>query len=156
MIANALFLLMKRKPFVQITITEICEEAGIGRKTFYRNFEIKEDVIDFKLDLMIEQYKKEIRNISYEEMLRHHFDFLKRHTGLLTILYCNGMHQTSVSKFSALLPYTMPKWTDDPLEQQYRSEYIVAGIEAIGRLWITRGFKESVDEIVQIATQILS
>ena len=34
MIADALFSLMKRKPFPQITVTEICDEAAIGRKTF--------------------------------------------------------------------------------------------------------------------------
>lgn len=60
MISDALFSLMKRKPFQQITVTEICEEAAIGRKTFYRNFESREDVIDFQLDLMCENYKREL------------------------------------------------------------------------------------------------
>jgi len=41
MIADALFSLMKRKPFHQITVTEICAEAAVGRKTFYRNFELR-------------------------------------------------------------------------------------------------------------------
>ena len=45
MIADALFSLMKRKHFQQITVTEICDEAAIGRKTFYRNFDMKEDVL---------------------------------------------------------------------------------------------------------------
>ena len=42
MIADALFSLMKHKPFHQITVTEICEEANLGRKTFYRNFELRD------------------------------------------------------------------------------------------------------------------
>lgn len=67
MIADALFSLMKRKPFQQISVTEICEEAAIGRKTFYRNFELREDVIDFQLDLMCEDYKKELIPLPLEQ-----------------------------------------------------------------------------------------
>ena len=32
MIADALFCLLKRKSFQQISVTELCEEAAIGRK----------------------------------------------------------------------------------------------------------------------------
>lgn len=50
---------MKRKPFQQITVTEICQEAAIGRKTFYRNFELKEDVLDFYLDHLCREFEAE-------------------------------------------------------------------------------------------------
>lgn len=78
MIADALFSLMKRKPFQQISVTEICEEAAIGRKTFYRNFELREDVIDFQLDLMCEDYKKELIPLSLEQYLHHHFAYIQK------------------------------------------------------------------------------
>ena len=48
------------------------------------------------------------------------------------------------------MPYTMPLWSEDPVEQEYRSQYIIAGIDAIIRVWVTRGFQESVEEIVEI------
>lgn len=35
-------------------------------------------------------------------------------------------------------------------EQQYRSAYIIAGVEAIERVWTERGFTESIDEVVEI------
>lgn len=69
MISDALFSLMKRKSFQQITVTEICEEAAIGRKTFYRNFELREDVIDFQLDLMFDEYKSELIPLPSEQNL---------------------------------------------------------------------------------------
>lgn len=150
MIADALFSLMKRKPFQYITVTEICEEAAIGRKTFYRNFELKEDVIDFQLDELCEQYAKEIEGMHSEQMLRHHFEFIYNHSEQFITLYHNGFHQVSYAKFAVLLPQTMPTWTADPVEQQYRSAYIISGIEAIQRVWVERGFTESIDEIVEI------
>ena len=153
MIADALFSLMKRKPFQQITITEICEEAAIGRKTFYRNFELKEDVVDFWLDLRSAEYERDYLSVPLEEKLYYHCLFLKKHTEELIILYHNGLHPLVEQKFSIFLPDTMPIWSEDPVEQEYRSQYIIAGIEAIVRVWVTRGFQESVEEIVEIVSR---
>lgn len=150
MIADALFSLMKRKPFQQITVTEICDEAAIGRKTFYRNFDMKEDVVDFKLDILCDQYKEEITGMTTDQQLRHHMMFVRDHADFFIALYKNGLNETVRDKFAIILPETMPRWTDDPVEQEYRSRYIIAGIEAIERVWVERGFAESIDEVVAI------
>ena len=60
MIVDALFRLLQRKSFQQVTVTELCEEAAVGRKTFYRNFAWKEDVVDFWLDLRCAEYEREL------------------------------------------------------------------------------------------------
>jgi len=151
MIAAALFCLMKRKPFQQISVTEICEEAAIGRKTFYRNFELREDVIDFQLDLMLDDYKKELASLSFEQYLYHHFAFIQENADCFIALYQSGLSSFANEKFSALLPETMPIWSENPIEQEYRSAYIISGIEAIQRVWISRGCLESIDEVVAIA-----
>ena len=150
MIADALFSLMKRKPFQQITVTEICEEAAIGRKTFYRNFDMKEDVVQFRLDILCAQFKEEIMGMTLAEQLRHHMQFVRDHADVFITLYRSGIHQMVRDKFAILLPDTMPKWTDDPVEQEYRSRYIIAGVEAVERVWVERGFAESIDEVVAI------
>ena len=153
MIADALFSLMKRKRFEQISVTEICEEAAIGRKTFYRNFELREDVIDFKLDIMCEEYKKEISRLSEDQYLYNHFAYIQKNADYFITLYHNGLSFMVDEKFSSLLPFTMPVWSDDPVIQEYRSAYIIAGIEAIQKVWISRGCKETIDEVVAITLQ---
>ena len=87
MIADALFSLMKRKPFQQITVTEICVEAAVGRKTFYRNFELREDVIDFWLDLRCEECRELLLHVPLEEQLHDYCIFLKKHMDVLISLY---------------------------------------------------------------------
>ena len=151
MIADALFSLMKRKPFRQISVTEICEEAAIGRKTFYRNFELREDVIDFQLDLMCDEYQEELEKLPIEQRLFYHFAYIQKNADYFISLYQNGLDQLAYKKFSVILPNAMPLWSEDEVEQEYRSAYIVAGIEAIQRVWISRGCRESVDEVVEIA-----
>ncbi len=42
---NEALLGLARKSLNEISISEICETAGVGRMSFYRNYESKEDVI---------------------------------------------------------------------------------------------------------------
>lgn len=83
---------------------------------------MKEDVVEFRLDILCAQYKDEIIGMTLAQQLR----------------------------FAVLLLDTMPKWTNDPVEQEYRSAYIISGVEAIERVWVERGFAESIDEVVAI------
>ena len=42
----ALIALLKKKPFDYITISEICETAGVNRSTFYLHYETVGDLLD--------------------------------------------------------------------------------------------------------------
>ena len=108
-------------------------------------------MIDFQLDLMLDHYKMELASLSFEQYLYHHFAFIQENASYFIALYENGLSSLTDEKFSGLLPDTMPIWSADPIEQEYRSAYIISGIEAIQRIWISRGCVESIDEIVDIA-----
>ena len=44
-IFDALMLLMDKKPYAKITVSDIADKAGIARPTFYRNFDDKDEVV---------------------------------------------------------------------------------------------------------------
>lgn len=44
-ITQALLALMKIHPYSEITVKQIILEAGLARKTFYRNYDSKDDVL---------------------------------------------------------------------------------------------------------------
>lgn len=155
MIVDALFILMGRKPLQSITVTEICEEAAIGRKTFYRNFETREDVIDLRLDLLLEEYRKDVKGHDAEERLRLHFHFIHRHADLLILLYRNGMSEAVSRKFSVLIPELVPVFSENPVKQEYLFQFAAMGLEGIEQVWIRRGFQESIEEIVEMAEKML-
>jgi AcrR family transcriptional regulator len=52
-IFEAMLLLMDKKPYDQIGISEITEKAGVARTSFYRNFTGKDDVILQYLDAIL-------------------------------------------------------------------------------------------------------
>ncbi|CUS26877.1 Putative transcriptional regulator [Paucilactobacillus oligofermentans DSM 15707 = LMG 22743] len=55
-ILNALLVIMDNKPIYKITIKEICDYALISRKTFYRNFDTKIDVLSIEVDKIVKEY----------------------------------------------------------------------------------------------------
>ena len=155
MIADALAALLKRKPYSAITITELCREAAVGRKTFYRNFDAKEDVIDLILGELLEAYRKQSEGLSAEERLAFHFAFIREHVEFLTALYRNGLIALAHAKFSVLISETMPVWSDDPVEQEYRCRFVCAGIEAMESVWIERHCRESIARLVETARKAI-
>ena len=48
-IAQGLLSLLSRKPYQEISICELCREAGVSRQTFYSLFSSKDNVITFIL-----------------------------------------------------------------------------------------------------------
>ena len=54
-LTQSLFYHLQHNPLHKITVTEICQRAGLTRRTFYRNCERKEDLILFACDWLVKQ-----------------------------------------------------------------------------------------------------
>lgn len=63
-ITDALLILMKQKNYKDITVTEICEKAGVTRMSFYRSFKTKDDIL-----------KKWFETVSRRYLVGEDFDF---------------------------------------------------------------------------------
>ena len=59
-IFTALMILMEKKNFKEISITEIAKKAGVSRMAFYRTYNMKEDIITTYIDELFQEYSKEI------------------------------------------------------------------------------------------------
>jgi AcrR family transcriptional regulator len=53
MLAQGLMELLEEKEYKAITITQLCEQAKIARRTFYRHFESKEDILSYYISCII-------------------------------------------------------------------------------------------------------
>lgn len=64
-LSKALITLLSKKAFQDVRISELCDEAGVSRATFYNNFSSMDEVFAFFLQTMwdpiLEQVKKETR-----------------------------------------------------------------------------------------------
>ena len=48
--AEAFLILLKEEPYARISITQLCQAAGISRQTFYNLFQSKENVLVYTLE----------------------------------------------------------------------------------------------------------
>ena len=89
-ITLALLELLKEKPLVDISISELTQKAQIGRVSFYRNYQTKEDILREESDRLLKEWGK-----LYEEnpasspgtLFPSLFDFYREHKEFYTILY---------------------------------------------------------------------
>lgn len=59
-ITEALLSLMEKQEYKKITVKDIAEKADVVRKTFYRNFESKDDVLNAYISSIISEYTQNI------------------------------------------------------------------------------------------------
>ena len=68
----------------------------------------------------------------------------------LILLQTAGQTPLLTGRFSELQPRVMPRWSADDRENAYRTAVVVAGTEAVIRLWAERGFRETPEELEQL------
>ena len=67
-IEDALIQLIKTGRFEDISITELCAKAGVGRPTFYRHFSGKTDVLQSRIHRQFEDFLAEAEELSSNEV----------------------------------------------------------------------------------------
>lgn len=106
-LCDALITLMKNNSFEEITITQICQEADLSRRTFYRLFSSKESVIVYHIKTLCESYSRMFDNEQDRRLpnVSHlFFDFFGQHKDFLLLLKKNHLESLLFETFSALLP----------------------------------------------------
>lgn len=79
-ITSALLRLITQRPLNEITITDIAKEAGVGRASFYRNFNSKEDILNQYLHRMLSDWYETVENLTTEHgtwqlsLMEHYYE----------------------------------------------------------------------------------
>ena len=155
-IADAIIMLIKEKPIEKITVDEIIKRAGVGRATYFRAFNSKNEAITFKFIKMWEQYA-ELNDLK----VRDRFDlnnakaFFKynysiRH--ILDIVYAAGLQGALHGSFYKIM---LPDDRSNDTERSYREKFYAHGLYGLLDEWIVRGYKETPDEMAEILRNII-
>ena len=89
-IETALIQLMGRKPFGEITVSEIVEKAGVSRVSYYRNYYYKEDVLFAKMDKIAAEWKSQTES-NGKELGEQVIDLFEMERPILGVIYKNGL-----------------------------------------------------------------
>ncbi|RDU23666.1 TetR/AcrR family transcriptional regulator [Anaerosacchariphilus polymeriproducens] len=89
MLTNGLIKLMETNDYSMITVTQICQEAELSRRTFYRLFETKEEILNEHMALLAEEFMNMVTEAAprhYIEVATIYFEFWKQHEVFLKLL----------------------------------------------------------------------
>lgn len=104
MISKALRDLIEETDYNIITIYHILEKAGVSRRTFYRHFENKDDLMDYTLTLLLLSYYDErtkfLQATCPEDVFNVTLSFMYRNRKFIRSLILSGNYDKFVSKFN--------------------------------------------------------
>lgn len=159
-ICETMLVLLQQMPFDDITITQLCQEASLVRKTFYRNFETKEDVLICMLDYHLLEYLQELPEYVWDttQFLTHFFTFWKGKYDYLKTLQennlfylLNRLYLHYLEELSSLLTQSNLEWFSD--RNNYPIVFYYGGLCNLMAYWISRECQDSLDQILALVLE---
>lgn len=166
-IQKALLSLLEKRTFESIAIKEIIFEAKVSRKTFYRNFESKMDVLKSLANMALKSYGEQISRLETES-LSDFFDIVfntaKKEKKFFTLLLRQNLFYVIQDEAS----FYIPKLHEDEFDgcryfsslSSSQTDYVIAfnigAIWNVVRKWIAGGMKTPEDEIKDGLVKFLS
>lgn len=145
-ITKALYKLIDKKPFDSISITEIVEKAGVSRISFYRHYDSKIDILNKELNKLsheyINNYYVDVTIDNIETNLLSFFKIFYKYKELGEALYKSNTQYLIQQQFHKVIDKRLLNYNI------YTRSFYTGGIYNCLLLWISTGFKETPEEIV--------
>ena len=151
---HTLIPLMQEHTFDEITVSSLCRQAGIPRKTFYPYFDTKEDILQAALDSIQDSYHRYTAprrppNATIEEDLTLFFSFWTEHSAVLSAVRFSRMSNTFV---------------ENRVEDAFRERkgdrltacFAVTGLYGVLLEWAYGGFQETPEEMARHALRLFT
>lgn len=153
-IQKALFSLLKIRNYNDISIKEICYEAGINRSSFYAHYDDINDLM-LKTEGRLSQSINKIFDPTEKwdnKVFVKLFEFLYKNKDFYNA-YLNTNEQTfmEVNDFTRFIKILNNKdYKFDKSEIVYHMAFFAGGIKAMSKSWIKTGCKETPEQMSQI------
>lgn len=160
---ESLIALMREKPYSAITIKEITDTAGLSRRTFYRNFDTKDDILVGHFNVIWDDYRQALLNESQLDLptiARVFFTVMQDHLSFLSLLNHQGLTSLILSKVDELLPedFQQSKGQTIDLPQEsiaYGLAFSTGGFMRILIKWLDEGAEKSPDEMAGLVSDFI-
>lgn len=169
---KALLSLLEKKPFEYITISEICEDAGVNRSTFYLHYENTADLLKeattYVLDNFASYFSVDMESIASkyencdlqelnfinEKYLHPYLSFIKENQRLFAAVLSQPTTFDSKAIFQRLFDDVFNPILDrfhyPRDEQQYVMMFYLNGITAIITEWLKEDCRKNIADISEI------
>lgn len=148
-ITTAFLQMLTEQPFEKISISELAKKAGVGRVSFYRNFESKEDVLRKYLKSLLDKWAASYENITDYNLVEAIFEYYYEHKELYILLYKRGLSHISLQSVKDACG---PK-PEQSNAAAYTSAFFAFGLYGWIEEWFKRGMTETPGEMKLLLEQ---
>ena len=163
---QGLLMMMLKRQYEEITVSDLCAEIGVPRKAFYRYFSGKDGALFSMIDRALMDF--EIHSTGTElyepetpmEYMEQVFVYWTEHQQLLNALKKSNLSGLLIQRaldFSRNID-TIPRFmliTDRRL-REYGTMFMVCGLMTMIVQWHEDGFSKSVAEMAELTMQLLT
>lgn len=145
-LSDALVKLIAEKPFDSITVEEISREAGVSKATYHRNFRSKDELLSFKVDMMLKEwFEAHNTTLSAINGFRFLLDFHYSNKDFFIPVYKD---EKAAKIMGALDNQFFPQLFSE--NNNYQDIFYIGGVISILGKWFKCGFRETPDEMMEI------
>jgi len=155
-IETAFLSLLYNRKYEDITISEICQNSGINRSTFYAHYDDINDLI-----IKIESKFAHSMSVIFDFGLRQNndafiemFSFVRQnkyfYKAFLSIPYATLAEINTKTKILTNIKDKDKNLKADEIDLFYRASFFGAGIKEMCRLWLERDCKETPEQMAKI------
>ncbi len=163
MLEDALIRLMATNEYSKITITQICQEADLSRRTFYRLYKTKDDILNEHMALLATSFIEKIKEIKpkhYPEVAAVYFSFWQEHIDLLKLLKKNMLLDTLYNMAEKVAPSILqivkPTIKSNEKILKFALSYSIGGLNGMLIRWVEDNMNLSPEELKVILKQTIN
>ncbi len=148
-ITESLLTLLENKAIEDISISELCDNAGIGRASFYRNFNSKEDILRAHINKLFDGWRSDWEKNNSTPlssgigMVFGHFEQNREFYHLLNERHLIYLLKDVILDIMELKP-------DLPKAEAYAKAFVAYTLYGWVEMWFQRGMQESAEEMRQL------
>jgi len=169
---QALIALLKKKQFEYITVSELCETAGVNRSTFYLHYETIGDLLDETAQYLIEDFfscfsagekytfpdplNSELHELNFicEEYLTPYLTYIKENKEVFSTALANinnfGLEKIYKWMFENFFNPILERHHYPEADKKYVMVYYLTGITAIIHEWVKGDCEKPIPDISRI------
>lgn len=142
----------EHKDWSKVTVTALVEKAGVARASFYRNFTSVEELIEYGIRRMAEEYHagkpSQEEGFRNEELVLYKFRFYREHADLILSFH---RAKATDSLLEIITDCEIQAWGDMPMNSPARYEvYFYSGAFYSMLLnWLESGTRESAETMAR-------
>ena len=152
-IVSTLLRMLKTQSLDSISVSDLVKEAGVGRVSFYRNYESKKDILIQEEKRLFQIWKKQLDESNDDEKAdfgRSLLNFYKEHSDFYLSIYNAGLYEIIMTTIIETVEIS----DTEPNTVAYLKSSIAYMIYGYVSEWMKRGMIESGDQLADSLDKI--